>query len=208
LIAEGRTLTRQALALRPNGKNYVAIWGGTGVVPLAKKGEWQHRFSFACHALPQNPHKFTGVISLYMNVERKHFGKTAVVPDPQATLPTKTDGEKLYGHPFECLPPVEVVLDQGSQAVQDWVEDIGWTVDDDAPLHKPVGDYIREYMQHHPYFTWDCDAMLGGWLMPFPEGDWKKFASKPLLIFTIRDAEPHYELWDDHGRLKLVERIT
>jgi hypothetical protein len=50
--------------------------------------------------------------------------------------------------------------------------------------------------------------MLGGWPVPFPDGEWEKLLTKTLLVLTLEDAEPWVEVWDDGKRLRPFGRIT
>jgi hypothetical protein len=211
LVEIGRSLAHPALSLAPQGDNYAAVWLGTGVVP-EPEGEGHHRISIACDALPVNPRKLTGVISVYEGTRAERFASRHVaIHDPRAKLPRTTDGTKLYGTPFESLPPVQFLFKRGPAAVKKWLKSQDWDSEDPSsymPDHEPARWYLDAWFANHPVLTNQGYAMLGGWLMPFPEGDWEELVGQTLLLTTIKDAEPYIELWDDGKSLRCIPRIT
>jgi hypothetical protein len=217
LVALGRGLARPALVLDADGdpdtnaNPYAAVWLGTGVV-AGPRGEWRHRISIDCAALPVNPRKLTGVISVYESVGKDNYMcEHAVRHDPQATLPVATDGTKLYSSPLESLPPIQFLFKRGPAQVQEWLAAQSWTSADyskQMPDPEPGRRYLDAWFANHPMFTERGYAMLGGWLMPFPEGDWEELAEQTLLLMTIKDAEPYIEVWDDGRELRCISRIT
>lgn len=50
--------------------------------------------------------------------------------------------------------------------------------------------------------------MLGGWHMPWPEGDWVELIDRPLLVFTFEESEPWVEVWKWDDGYKIIQRIT
>ena len=218
LIAEGRRMAIPAVALAPEGSKYAAVWRGTGVVP-AGKGEWQHWISIDTSFLPENPRKLTGVVSLYeWWADDDRIGELKVVHDAKAKLPRKTDGERLYARPFQCMPDVDVVFRFGSKPIQEWLKANSWDpkagYSDHFPDMKPVKAYLGVVRSEHPFASGDGSyAMLGGWSWCFtwcyPEGkyDWS-LSKKALIVLTIQDAEPWIEVYDDGKKFQAFSRVT
>lgn len=208
LIEEGKRLARPSLVLRERGDAYAAILGGTGVVPISLPGEWDHRFSFSCDHLPINPRKLHGVVSVYWQDD--YLQSHAAINDPGAALPEDSDGTKLYGTPFDCLPSVGVVLANGGAAVRRWTRAIGeWIGDLDVfECQENVARYIEAFQANHPHWADpSCRMMLGGWGAGFPESDWLRRMSHTLLASQLRD-EPFLEIYDTGTELQADEHVT
>ncbi|MBW3598627.1 MAG: SMI1/KNR4 family protein [Planctomycetes bacterium] len=211
LIAEGWALARPALRLGAAGEKYAAVWGGEGVAAPPSKGEWRHWISVACGRLPLNPRGLKGVISIYEQIDDKHM-RVRVMHDETRRLPRSPDGAKLYGSPFRCLPSIGVVLSQGGKSVRQWLraQEI-WSGDAEGALfedQEPVDEYEAEFQSNHPHFLGDCDAMLGGWNVVFPDSDWRRLMKRSLLASTFRDAEPWVEAFDSGKSFSAFLRIT
>ncbi len=208
LVEEGKKLARPSLLLRDRGPVYAAILGGSGVVPPAGPGEWHHRLSFSGDHLPINPRNLQGVISVYCQDD--YLQSLAAVHDPAATLPEETDGTKLYGTTFDCLPSVGVVLAKGGAAVNRWTRAIGeWIGDlDFFECQEPVARYIEVFQAQHPHWADpSCRMMLGGWGADFPEADWISRMNQTLLACQLRD-EPFLEVFDTGEELQVDEHVT
>jgi hypothetical protein len=195
LLAVGKSFARKAILLDIDGESYVAVWRGKGVVP-PPAGNWEHVISFDCRVLPQNPRKLRGVISLYETHDQCFF---KFRHDATAKLPKTTDGTKLYGTPFECLPDVVVVLRHGPPEVKDWAKKRP------PGYQKAEAGYKKANIENHPYTRNRGYAMLGGWppqLGYFDDEDWDKMMSRALLLFKMED-QPVLELWDDGKKMWL-----
>lgn len=214
LIAEGQQLARPAVALYDKGKQYAAVWRGSGVVSPGP-GEWRHWISLDTRFLPDNPRKLGGVISLYewyANDDR--FSELKVVHDQHATLRKKTDGTKLYAKEFQCLPDVDAVFQFGSKRLKDWLEAISWNHDTDYK-RTPVKEYLKLVHAQHPFSVNDgAFAMLGGWSWCFTwcysldeEYPWH-LLEKALIVLTIAESEPWIEVFDDGKKFVTFSRIT
>jgi hypothetical protein len=220
LVSEVRRLARPAVLLVDKGKDYAAIWKGTGVV-APPPGTWEHWISIDTAKLPENPRKLRGVLSVYLCLESgERYEQVGVVHDPKATLPLKTDGTKLFARPYDCPPPMEALFKFGGPAVQDWLA--AHSVDpnhginpsafpDRAPLKAAHEIVDRE----HPFFgKVDCYAMLGGWSMCFmwcygidEQYPWDLLKGA-LTVLTLRDSEPWLEVFDDGKEFVTFSRIT
>lgn len=214
LLAEGRKLARPAVALYDTGKKYAAVWHGNGVVSPGP-GEWRHWISIDTKALPENPRKLTGVVSVYeWFADDDRMGELKVVHDKTASLPKKTDGTKLYGKEFQCLPDVDALFQFGSKAVKNWVKTSGWDPSTGYD-QSPVKDYLRVVHREHPFTSDDGTyAMLGGWSWCFnwcygtdEEYPWH-LVKKTLVVLTLAESEPWIEVFDDGKKFVTFSRIT
>jgi len=212
LLAEGRRLARPALALKKKGSQYAAVWRGTGVVSPGE-GEWRHWISLDAAALPQNPGGRTGVISLYdWWADDERMGELLVVHDPAASLPGKTDGTRLFAHPFHCLPDVDCVLHFGSPRIREWAE-LHWDPERGYD-RSPVKEYLRVLRREHPFPYGTAHALMGGWSWFFgwcygmdEEYPWHLF-DQALAVLTLEDSEPWIEVFDDGAAFTAVSRVT
>jgi SMI1/KNR4 family protein SUKH-1 len=195
LLAVGKSLAREAILLDIDGDTYAAVWRGHGVVP-PPAGNWEHVISFDCAALPQNPRKLRGVISLYESHDRCDFDFRH---DRTAKLPKTTDGTKLYGTAFESLPDIAVVLRHGPREVKEWAESRP------PGYQKTAAAYNNANLDSDPFSNNRGYAMLGGWppqLGYFDDEDWDRMMSRALLLFKTED-QPQIELWDDGKKMWL-----
>lgn len=214
LIAEGRKLTRPAVALYDKGSKYAAVWRGTGVASPGP-GEWRHWISIDTKFLPDNPRKLKGVVSLYdWFADDDRMGELKVVHDARATLPKMTDGTKLYAKNFDCLPDVDAVFRFGSKKIEDWLKAVSWNPNTGYE-QSPVKEYLKLVHSVHPFMTHDgAYAMLGGWSWCFTwcygideEYPWDVF-QKPLVVLTLAESEPWLEVFDAGKKFVTFSRIT
>jgi hypothetical protein len=54
----------------------------------------------------------------------------------------------------------------------------------------------------------DIAGALGGWNMPWPDGDFEALISSELMIWTIEEAEPWVEVFETGGSFQVFQRIT
>jgi hypothetical protein len=59
-----------------------------------------------------------------------------------------------------------------------------------------------------PFYSGSAHAVLGGWHVPWPDGDWDELAERPLLVWTLEDSEPWVEVWADGKGFEVKQRIT
>ncbi len=209
LVEEGWTLARPALRLSIAGDRYVGVWGGAGIVAPPPRGSWQHWITVGCSHLPLNPRGLKGLISVY---ESDVDQKTRVVHDERMRLPREPDGQKLFGTKSRCLPSIGVVLSKGSAEVRRWLRGQNiWSGDSEGARfedQEPVDRYEAEFQANHPHYLDDCDAMLGGWGIAYPDSKWRTLMKNRYLITTFRDAEPWLEVYDSGKAFSGYARIT
>jgi hypothetical protein len=214
LIAAGQELARPAVALYDTGKQYAAVWRGSGVVSPGP-GQWRHWISLDAGHLPDNPRKLRGVISVYDWIgSGDRFSEVKVVHDEHASLPKKTDGTKLYAKEFQCLPDVDAVFQFGSKKIKDWLKATSWDGNTDYKK-TPVKEYLKLVHAQHPFSANDgAFALLGGWSWCFnwcystdEEYPWHLF-KKALIVLTLAESEPWIEVFDDGKKFVAFSRIT
>jgi hypothetical protein len=82
-----------------------------------------------------------------------------------------------------------------------------WEYNDNFP--DPVaGEYERYYQSETPIYFEGPYAQLGGWHIPWPDGDWAELLGYNLVIWTFRESEPWVEVWETDGAYKVIQRIT
>lgn len=209
LIAEGRHLTRPCVYLRTSGENFAAVWGGEGIVPCGD-GPYRHWLSIACKYIAAANDRRAGCLSIYTDEDDCDSGRVAV--DNSLTLPDSTDALKLYAHPDSSLPPLEAVFKFGSSDVMEWLKANNWQPDwgynNNFRDKTPVQTYERAYRNQLPLFDDTAHAVLGGWHMAWPEGDWDELVDKRLIVWTFAESEPWVEVWEDESRFRVIQRIT
>ena len=209
LLEQGWLLARPALRLAASGDRYAAVWGGQGIVAPPSRGSWRHWLTVGCAHLPLNPRGLTGLISIY---ESDSDSKIKVVHDSRMRLPRQPNGEKMFGTRFKCLPSVGVVLSKGNSEIRRWLRGQGVWSGDTEGAHfddqDPVDHYEAGFERHHPYFLNDCDAMLGGWGIVYPDSNWRNLMSKSLLVTTFRDSEPWLEVYDSGKAFSAYSHVS
>jgi hypothetical protein len=211
LLEEGRRLVRPAVTLSNEGEEYVGYWRGTGIV-RPPDGRWEHWISFDPSVIPNNPKIRRGVISIYLCLDDSdRYHEVAVMHDAGVSLPNDVDGEKLYAHRIECMPPVDAVFRFGSDKIKRWLSVNDW---DPAlgyynfPDRKPIEAYDRNFRSEHPFLhEEEFYALLGGWSVFYDEC-WDQLVERPLMLLTIRDSEPWLEVLEDTQGLIGYSRIT
>lgn len=209
LIAEGLRLARPCVYLRTTGEDFVALWGGEGIVPC-EEGPFRHWLSISSRYIPGGQAKRTGCMSIYKNEDDCVTGVVAV--DEDRLLREVFDGIRLYAHPASSMPPLEAVFKLGSADVRAWLAANNWETDwgynDNFPDRSPVDIYERAYQAQLPLFDDSAHAVLGGWHMPWPEGDWDELLNQQLVVWTFADSEPWVEVWRDGVNFRVIQRIT
>ena len=72
-----------------------------------------------------------------------------------------------------------------------------------------VGEaYLRHWQAQCPMYADAIVAVLGGWHFPWPEGDWEALRERPLLAWTLEDAEPWVEVWGGGAAYQVMQRVT
>lgn len=211
LLEEGQKLARPCVCLSGVGEGKViAVWGGPGAV-AAPDGPYKHWLSLDCRYLPQNPANLTGCLSIYTDEEEGEGGAAAF--DSAVPYFSSIGGIPLFGREGFSLPPIDAVFRYGSAAVQNWLQDNKWKPEwgfnNNFNGRDAVADYEAAVQNVSPFYTGTAFAQLGGWNMPWPEGDWEELLDQTLLVWTFQDAEPWVEVWQDAERgLHVIQRIT
>ncbi|MEM7405171.1 MAG: hypothetical protein AAF458_07740 [Pseudomonadota bacterium] len=117
----------------------------------------------------------------------------------------------LAGRAGHSLPPVDAVFLHGSDAVGDWLSKHDWPRDepynDNFPDPTPAL-YDSLWRKQYPLYQSGVAATLGGWHVPWPEGDWYDYVDTRLVLLTLSDTEPFVEVFERGGEFTVVQRIT
>jgi hypothetical protein len=194
LIAEGRRLEKPCLFLRPHGEGpVVAVWHELDRDGIASTG---HRawLTVDTRHVPGLSAPTASYLTIFTDHKRCEDGRV----EQSASWP-KRKGTPLYAHAASVLPPSDAVFARGSQAVAQWHPDA-------AVVQKYEDAWMREF----PLYSSDeIYAVLGGWHMAWPEGDWHDLIDEQLMVFTLRDSEPWVETWRlRSGEFRVIQRIT
>lgn len=207
LIAEAERLARPCVLLRKAGlkdrlsaiwgsDRLAAVWGGTGLAP-APDDSFRHWLTVDCRFLPAGHGPAAGCLSIYSDGEDCETG--IAVHDPVGKLTANHGGAKLYAQTARSLPPVDAVFRFGSPAVHQWLRSNEWQTDwgynGNFKDPRPVEEYERLYQAECPLYAGGSHAVLGGWHFPWPDGDWKQWLDRPLLVWTFEESEPWVEVW-------------
>jgi hypothetical protein len=95
---------------------------------------------------------------------------------------------------------------RGTLRANNWQPD--WGYNDNFRDKSPAETYERAYQNQLPLFNGSAHAVLGGWHMAWPEGDWNELADKRLIVWTFAESEPWVEVWEDESRFRVIQRIT
>lgn len=121
-------------------------------------------------------------------------------------------GVPLYAYPVSVLPPIDAVFAQGSPAIDHWLSSHGSKRTDDflsSLDDEAIQGYEEAWRAESPIFASDISAVLGGWHMMWPEGDFNDLLKDQLLIWTLEEPEPWVEVWRTAaGDFKVRQRIT
>jgi hypothetical protein len=207
LLREGHRLARPSIRLLTTGHELVGFWGGRGHVQSVASASLRHWLTIDARQIPGL--QLSGCISVYADpAERTGLA----LHDPDRGLPSSGDGEPLFAHAAESMPPIDAIFRFGSESVGRWLRKLGWKRDwpynDNFRGRDAVADYERVYQRECPFFSATADAVLGGWSLPWPDGDWEERLTQHLAIWTFRDAEPWLETWWDGKDWTVLARIT
>jgi hypothetical protein len=210
LIAEGQRLSRPCVHLRPDGEKtaLAASWRGPGQVP-PPAGDYEHWITIDCGFLPAGAALPTGVVSIYTDGSDRYG---AVAYDPALSFSLARGGRPLYAHPTSSLPPLEAVFLYGSPAVREWLARIEWQPDwgwnGNFPDAEVADAYIESQRVNLPLDGESVFAVLGGWHVPWPDGDWLELVNRPLVVLTLAEAEPWVEAFNMGGRFQVIQRVS
>jgi len=209
LIEEGRRLQRPCVFLRPEGSGpAAAFWYEYDADEVDSTG-YHCWLTVDARHIPDLPSSVTGYISVF--TDEGEGGRDRV--EIRSSWPERA-GTPLYAHPASVLPPIDAVFAHGSEVVGEWLHAYGWErtepYDDGFGDAATVRKYERVFMQEFPlYFESDIYAVLGGWHVSWPDGDWHELLDEQLMVFTFRDSEPWVEAWLTRaGDFRVIQRIT
>ena len=201
LLEEARRLARPCtwLVPAPAGRP-VAVWSDSG----AHDG---HLLSIDAACLPDAA-LGEGLLSVYRGDEA-----ATVEFRPGARLAAgRSDGTALHAFPRSSLPPPDALFRFGSARLHDWLRGHGWEPDwgYNGNFGQPAAAaYERAFQGQYPLYAGGAHAVLGGWHLPWPDGDRGQRLEARLLLTTFEDAEPWVEVWHDaDGGLRAMERTT
>lgn len=210
LIAEGERLARPCVHLCPAGdpSAAAAVWRGPGVVPPPGDG-YEHWLSIDCRFLPVGAGPSSGCLSVYTEDDDRHG---AVTHDPSASLSSVRGGRPLYACPARSLPPLEAVFLRGSPAVAAWLASLGWPpgwgYNGNFPDAEAADAYRAAQHVNLPFDGEAVFAVLGGWPVPWPDGDWPELVDLPLVVFTLAESEPWVEAFRLDGGFRVIQRVS
>jgi hypothetical protein len=134
--------------------------------------------------------------------------------DPAVTIEdavSPSDGLPLTTRPETSLPPLEAVFLLGPLSVKQWLASLDWPEDEpfNGNFPDPVAEaYLRTWEHNFPVYRSDLIGVIGGWHLPWPDGDWYERLEDTLLVWTVAEAEPWIEVWLHAGALHAESRIT
>jgi hypothetical protein len=222
-----RRLVRPRLALRDARQSrydeVCGVWGGAAAVPLPLSHSGRtlpHLLSVDCQWLADNGFGVRGSLSVYADGL-----DVAMVNDPDQTFACgQLGGIPLFGQEEESWPEEEALVAYLPPNEIAAVTSAEW-----------AADYFRFAQQVNPLFREGLAAVLGGWHVNWPDGPprlprladlqaridraggpgvmpyGETYRCEPyrLLLWTLRDAEPWFEVWGDGaGELHAVGRVT
>lgn len=135
-----------------------------------------------------------------------------IVESSPGALPEHTDGTKLYAELSRSLPPLDAIFRFGSAEVHRWLAELGWSPDsgynDNFKGKEVARSYEKIYQNELPLYSGGAHAVIGGWHLPWPDGDWDELVDKSLVLWTFEDSEPWVEVWQEESGFRVIPRIT
>jgi len=214
------------------------IWGGAGVLePPA--GPFTHWFTIDCRWLATQGMPLEGLLGVYANEDDCNTGAVVHDPGARlparrsrlleawtgsraqvrlagwANHPQAFMGVALYGRESASFPPIDAVFKYGDKIVKSWLRSLGlpskqqW--DPYFQARQAAESYEDEYRKRCPLFDRRCGTaiQLGGWHLPWPEGDWEALLKHRLVATTFWNSEPWLEIWmTKSGSFRVLQRIT
>lgn len=184
-VAEARALARPGLLLRNQGEGEpVAWWHGLAfdgpVISVRHAGQWLTLFA----------------------------GETGASVSASAKQPI---GSPLYAQPYSALPPVDAVFRYGSLEIERFLAQNSWTREDEFNDNFPDSvpqEYERIWQDNCPMYADGVMAACGGWPFPWPDGSFLQNAQSELVVWTLAEAEPCFEVFFAAGQYRVYERVT
>ncbi|NZA24912.1 hypothetical protein H0E84_00795 [Luteimonas sp. SJ-92] len=120
-------------------------------------------------------------------------------------------GVPLFAEPYSSLPPPDALFMFGSSLVERYLVSNGWVREEPLNSNFPDGaahEYERIWQKNCPIFTDTAWAVCGGWNFPWPDGDFIERSGTDLAVWTLREAEPWVEVFEENGVFTVRQRIT
>ena len=227
LLAEAERLVRPCIHLEgpdAHGAPVAAVWGGEAPpsVPTARR----HLVSIDVAQFPSaEPAVREGFPARCLTLYMSDAGGEVALALADVDLATLLDsgrrpnrgGVPLVARDARSLPPLDAVFRFGSSRVRAWLQRCGWLdgsgmpyeYNDNFPDTEPTVAYQRHWQAAHPLYAGQVLVVVGGWHVPWPDGDWAERLEDRLLLWTLGESEPWVELWRSRrGTLEIRERIT
>jgi len=209
LIAEGESLVRPCFLLTGTGSGRLGgYWGGerldkpTALPPTATQlKSLRHIITIDQTLLGElglPGARSAAPLSLFEAIDVFDWESHRLEREPSPSFSEiSCTGEPLYAVPAKSFPPFEAVCLYGSARVEEWLRSQGKARHQyDSAFSSPVvRDYMDEFTDRAPMYSGEADAIIGGWHMCWPEDDFFMPLETRLVLTTIRDSEPFYEIW-------------
>lgn len=117
----------------------------------------------------------------------------------------------LYAEKYLSLPPIDALFLLGSDKIERFLSEHDWPRSEPFNSNFPnelAHDYERIWQRNCPMYRKDVAAVLGGWNMPWPEGDFEQLISAELLVWTFEQSEPWVEAYYSENMFRVFQRIT
>lgn len=208
LIACGERLERPCLHLVEASHGADAVWGG-------KHRDLNDSFDLI---LSLHPGLFE---KIGLKVSRSFAlvtWKDSEGDESGRAQPVKSDhwkgvvgGEPLTWRESKSFPPFPALCLYGGEPIETWLREMGlspWEYQKIEPEWEQ--GYNAAYQARTPlYSAQNVYAQLGGLHALWPDDDYYLPREMKLLIWTFKDAEPWYEVFQTQtGNIVLKERIT
>jgi hypothetical protein len=207
LIQEGRALTRPSTFLRKEPSGPVAAWWYPMDYDDYNRTRVRRWVTVDGRFIPSFGLHEPTFLTVFSHERRDDEGRVEVTK-----CWPEQPGVPLYAYPVSVLPPIDAVFAQGSPAIDHWLSSHGSKRTDDflsSLDDEAIQGYEEAWRAESPIFASDISAVLGGWHMMWPEGDFNDLLKDQLLIWTLEEPEPWVEVWRTAaGDFKVRQRIT
>ena len=150
-------------------------------------------------------------MALYWTTCQQNFDSQIEFTTNARFLVGEISGFLVVGIGFTAFFNSVSVFLLGSETVERYLQKYDW------PRNEPLngnfpGEVAHEYQalwqQNCPLYRNDVAAAVGGWNMPWPDGDFENLISSELLIWTFEEAEPWIEVFRSGATHRVFQRIT
>jgi hypothetical protein len=118
-------------------------------------------------------------------------------------------GIRLYATAGTSFPPFEAICLYGSGKVETWLRSKGLErYQYEYAAQEPLAEeYNAEFMRRSPLYTRGADAVVGGWHMMWPADDFFFPLEIRLVVLTMREAEPYWEIYTSVARPNFIAKV-